>query len=679
MRIGPNSTSLELLDLIIDRIGRLPVLLVVTFRPEFSPPWVGQAQVAALALSRLGAGDAARLVDAVGGGRSFPPEVLDHIVRRTDGIPLFVEELTKTVIESGVLREADGRWIVDRPFLELAVPSSLHDSLMARLDRLAPIKEVAQTGAVIGREFSYELLAPLLSRSEGELQAALDRLVRSELVFRRGTPPAATYIFKHALIQDAAYSSLLRSRRRELHARIAELLQNRMPERTETEPELLAHHYTEAGLAVQAIDYWLRAGRRSAERSANIEAIGHLNRGLEVLRTLPETIERARQELALQVALTGPLVASKGYAATEAAAAAIRARELCERVGDVDRLPQVLYAEVGMLYVAAEDFRRVWPVVERFATVTEGLLDTGAHLVGRRFVALRHFHRGEFRQVRDQVRGTLELFDPIRHDAIAFQYGHDEVVIERAYLSWVLWLLGFPDQAVEWGRAAAARGSEIKHTNSKAIALCWGLAMPQQFLRNPVAVREYSLSVLEYSNEMKLPLWHALGEILAGWSRVELERAKDGLVQMHNGFAEFRATRSGHHLPYHLGRLAEAQRRLGKIEEGRQTIERALALVDRSADQSWESDLHRLNGDLLLSLSRREEAEQSLASAITIAKEQEAKSLELRASLSLARLWCEERKYAQARALLQPVYDWFTEGFDTPDLRDARTLLQQMC
>jgi predicted ATPase len=267
---------------------------------------------------------------------------------------------------------------------------------MARLDRLAPVKEVAQTGAVIGREFSYELLVPLLSRSEGEVRTALDQLVGSELVFRRGSAPAATYTFKHALIQDAAYSSLLRSRRRELHARIAALLQERMPERTETEPELLAHHYTEAGLAAQATDYWLRAGKRSAERSANIEAIGHLNRALEVLRTLPETVERARQELALQVALTGPLVANKGYAAAEAAAVAIRARELCEQLGDADRLPQVLYAELGMLYVAAKDFRRVWPVVERFATVTEGLPGSGAQLAGRRFVALRHFHRGEF-------------------------------------------------------------------------------------------------------------------------------------------------------------------------------------------------------------------------------------------------------------------------------------------
>jgi class 3 adenylate cyclase len=512
-----DSTSLELLDLIIDRLRRLPVLVVVTFRPEFSPPWVGQAQVAVLALSRLGSRDAARLADAVGGGPGLPPEVLDRIVGRTDGVPLFVEELTKTVLESGVLREDDGRWVVDRPFLELAIPSSLHDSLMARLDRLAPIKEVAQTGAVIGREFSCELLATLLSLSEGDLLAALDQLVMSELVFRRGIPPAATYIFKHALIQDAAYSSLLRSRRRELHARVAELLQERMPERTETEPELLAHHYTEAGLAAQAIDYWLRAGRRSAERSANVEAVGHLNRGLEVLRTLPETVERARQELALQVALAGPLIASKGYAATEAAAAASRARELCEQLGDADRLPQVLYAELGMLYVAAEDLRRVWPVVERFATVTGGLPGSGAQLVGRRFVALRYFHRGEFRQLRDQVRETLELFDPTRHGAIAWQYGHDEVICERGYLSWALWLLGFPDQAMEWGRAAAAHAAEIQHANSKALALCHGLAMPQQFLRNAVAVREHSESLLEYCNEMKLPLWHAFGEILAGW------------------------------------------------------------------------------------------------------------------------------------------------------------------
>jgi predicted ATPase len=335
-------TTLELLGLAIERVQRLPVLLLITFRPEFNPPWTGQPDVSALPLSRLGRRDSAAMVERVIGAKALPAEVSAEIVAKTDGVPLFVEELTKAVLESDLLEDAGDRYELSGPLLPLAIPSTLHDSLLARLDRLASVKEVAQIGAAIGREFSYPLLAGVADRPEDQLQSALDQLVKSELVFRSGIPPEITYSFKHALVQETAYGTLLK-RRRQLHSRIAQVLTEQFPDRVAAEPELLAHHHTEAGEAEQAIKYWLKAGQRATERSANAEAVSHLRRGLDLLGGIADRVERARQELALQVALGAPLLVVKGYSAPETSTASARAYELCKHVGETAQLYPALF------------------------------------------------------------------------------------------------------------------------------------------------------------------------------------------------------------------------------------------------------------------------------------------------------------------------------------------------
>jgi class 3 adenylate cyclase len=336
-------TTLEMFGETIARIGSARVLLVITYRPEFAPPWLGHAFVTVHTLNRLSRRHGAAMVEEVAGGKPLPAEVLDQIVAKTDGVPLFVEELTKTVIESGFLRETDDRYELDGPLPRLAIPATLHDSLMARLDRLAPVKEIAQIGATIGREFSYELLAEVSPLRGNDLHEALNRLVGSELVFRRGQPPDATYVFKNALIQDVAYDSLLKSRRQQLHTDIAQALEERLANIAGNAPELLAHHYTEAGLPEQAVAYWLKAGHRAINRSAYIEAIAHLQKGLELLSDLPETPDRDQREVDLRVAVGVALIATKGYAAPETGEAYTRARELCARLDDPPQIFQVLY------------------------------------------------------------------------------------------------------------------------------------------------------------------------------------------------------------------------------------------------------------------------------------------------------------------------------------------------
>jgi class 3 adenylate cyclase len=338
-------TTQELLGLTIERLQRLPVLVLITYRPEFNPPWPAQPHVSALALSRLGRREGAALVGQVVKDKPLPDEVAAQIVAKTDGVPLFVEELTKTVLESGLLRDAGDHWELAGPLPPLALPSTLHDSLLARLDRLAPVKEIAQIGAALGREFPHVLLAAVAGRPEAELQRALDQLVAAELVYRRGTAPDVTYSFKHALVQDAAYGSLLKSRRQHLHGRIAQILEERLPETAATQPELLAHHFMEARQIERAVVYWLKAGERAAARSANLEAIRHFARGLEALEAVPESAERDRRELAFQIAIGTPLIAVQGYSAPQTGAAYGRARALSERLGEAEPLVATLSGE----------------------------------------------------------------------------------------------------------------------------------------------------------------------------------------------------------------------------------------------------------------------------------------------------------------------------------------------
>ena len=455
-------TTLEVLELVIDRIQGARVLGVITHRPEFAPPWHSHSHVTALALNRLGRDQCAAMVPDVAGGKPLPAQVLDEIVAKTDGVPLFVEELTKTVIESGILEEKADRYELSGPLPPLAIPSTLQDSLMARLDRLAPIKEVAQIGAAIGREFSQRLLSEVSSKGDNELNDALGQLVESELVFRRGRPPEATYVFKHALLQDAAYQSLLRSKRQTLHRDIAKALEESSPETAETEPEILAHHYTEAGLAEQAVEYWQRAGQRALEHSANDEAIAHLTKGLEQFSALSDSAERPQDELRLQAPLGVALSAAKGYAAPETGEALMRARDLCRKVGDP---PQTFDVLIGMwnFHLAGGDIDAARNVAEECLDLVQGdgerqRLMAAHNALGQTLVPL-----GCFDTAQDHLEKAIALYEPEEDRSLYFVYGEDPALMSLNFLAWVLWIRGFPEQALTRSREALGNAQELSH------------------------------------------------------------------------------------------------------------------------------------------------------------------------------------------------------------------------
>jgi predicted ATPase len=672
-------TSLELLDLLLERVRALPVLVVVTFRPEFRPPWIGQPHVTLLTLNRLSRKHGVAIMGRLTGGKVLPPEVERQIVARTDGVPLFVEELTKAVLESGLLREEDDRYALLGPLPLLAIPATLHDSLTARLDRLVPVKEVAQIGAAIGREFPYELLAAVVPLRQNELHEALARLEEAELVFRRGTPPHATFTFKHALVQDAAYDSMLRGKRQQVHAAIARVLEERFPETAETKPEVLAQHYSEAGMAERCVDYRLRAGHRAAELSANVEAAGHLTKGLEVLGTLPESPQRDELELTLQSALGMPLIATKGYAAPETGATYARAHELCERLGHADRLLPIVYGRWAYHLVGGEHQtgRRL---AEQFLSLAESQADTALELVGRRILGMSLLHLGELQAGRGRIERALGLYDPRRHGSLAFRFGQDQRASGLAFLSLALWLSGFPDQASRTIDRALEALEELNHVNSRGYVLVWGAATLAQLRRDVAAVGKHVDEVVSLSEEHGLGLWLAYGKVFRGWVLAEQGRQEEGRTELAKALAECQATRTRMHRPYHLSLLAEVLRHSDRAEEGLLAIDEALAVVEETAERWWEADLHRLRGDLLLSLSTQNAAgaEAEYDAAVTTARRQGARMLELRAATGLARLWRDQGGHAKAQDLLAPVYASFVEGLDTPDLRDAGILLEEL-
>jgi class 3 adenylate cyclase/tetratricopeptide (TPR) repeat protein len=453
-------SSLELLNLLVERAQVTQVLAVITFRPDFSPPWLERSHVTLISLNRLNQRQTAAMVMRVTGGKAFPPEVVEQVVSKTDGVPLFVEEITKTIQESRLLDEEADRYVLRGPLPPLAIPATLQDSLVARLVQLTPVKAVAQTAAAIGREFSYELLAEVCGLHHAELQAALEQLTRSELVYRRGTPPATTYIFKHALVQDAAYETLLRSTRRQLHARIAQALSERFPERAELEPELLAHHYSQAGLAEQAATYWGRAAERALYRSANLEAVGHVTNALAHLAKLAETADRDRQELAFQIVLGAAYRATKGFASSEAERSFVRARELCERVGGTRQLIDALRGLYACYYIRGQlpTARRQ---AEQVLALGQRTQDSSILMVGHWMVGCVMFWQGQFPEGRRELEEAVALYDPSeqREKTLAAQI--DPEVSALIHLGWTLWILGYPEQALRTSEEAIAAARKL--------------------------------------------------------------------------------------------------------------------------------------------------------------------------------------------------------------------------
>jgi predicted ATPase/class 3 adenylate cyclase len=670
-------TSLELLDLLVDRVQGAPVLVLITFRPEFAPSWTRYAHVTALTLSRLSRRQGAAMVARLSGGKALPAAVLDQIVAKTDGVPLFVEELTRTVLETNLLRDEGDHYALPGPLPPMAIPTTLQESLLARLDRLASARDVAQVAAAIGREFSHELLAMTTALPESELQAALHDLVGAGLVFRRGTPPQATYSFKHALVQDAAYATLVRAKRQRLHARIAVAIEQHFPETVQAQPELLAHHYMEAGLAELAIDYWLRAGQAEIARSATAEAITQLTKGLELIPALPDDAARWRRELELQVALGVALMAAKGWAAPEVGLTNTRARDLCERLGDTPRLFPVLYGEWVFHVVRAE--------LEAGRTAGEDLLrraqeqnDAAAETIGNRIVGTAELLRGELVAARAHLERTLALYDLATHRSLAFLFAQDPSVAGLSVLSWGLFALGFPEQAKARSEEALTDAKELSHRNTLGYALLYGCIL-SQLRQDQDEARDRANALIALAAEQDSPHFLGAGIVIRGWTLGEAGDFGAGIAQIREGLAMWQATGAGFLVPYFRSLLAEVYGRSGAVKEGLDLVTEALDRVEETGERWFEAELHRMKGELLLLLPRSDPtvAEARFVHAVATARQQGAKLWELRAATRLARLWREQGRRGEAHDLLSPLYGQLTEGFETADLQATRALLRE--
>jgi len=670
-------SSLEVLTLVLQQVPTSRVLAVLTYRPDFTPPWRPWAHSTQLTLNRLGQPQVTAMVKQVTATALLSAEIIQQIVRKTDGVPLFVEELTKSVVEAvGTHSHV--------PLQALGIPATLQDALMARLDRLGAAKTVAQLGATLGREFGYELLQAVSPVDATALQHSLQQLIDAELLYQRGVPPHATYLFKHALIQDTAYQSLLKSRRQQYHQQIAPVLEAQFPDITETQPELVAHHYTEANLLAQALPYWRQAGQRAAQRSANVEAIAHLSKGLEVLNLLPDTPERIQQELTLQISLGGPLIAIKGYAAPEVEKTYTRAQELCRQIGETPQLFPVLRG-LWVFYLAGAELQTARKMAEQILTLAKSVQDLDLLIEARGALGLTLFHVGELALAREHLEQGIALYDPPQHRSHAFLYGQDPGAFCLTIMPYTLWCLGYPDQALRKIREAIALAQEVSHPFSLAYALN-GATWIHRFRRESQAAQEQTEVLMKLSNEQGFVQFLAEGAVSQGWTLAEQGQAKEGVIQIRQGLTALRTTGIEVIRPHFLALLAEVYGKVGQVEEGLRVLAQALALTDKIGMRVHEAEVYRLKGELTLKQSSiqrltssvQKEAEECFWKAIGVARKQQAKSLELRAATSLARLWQQQGKQKEAHELLSVIYGWFTEGFDTKDLQDAKVLLDEL-
>jgi len=678
-------STLDVLTLLLEQVSTTRLLAVLTFRPDFTPPWGTQSYLSQLTLSRLGHSQVEALIERVTDGKALPPEVVHHIVAKTDGVPLFVEELTKAVVESGLLTAVNNHYELNGPLPPLAIPSTLHDSLMARLDRLAAGKEIAQLGATIGREFSYELLAAVSPLDEAILQQGLQRLVEVELVYQREVVPQAHYLFKHALIQDTAYQSLLKSTRQQYHTKIAQVLAEGFPETVETQPELVAHHYTEAGLFASAIPYWQRAGEHARQRSAYMEAVAHLTKGLELLKTLLDTPERFQQELTLQTTLGATLLVTQGYAAPAVEQAYARALELCRQLGETPQLLLVLGGLYTFHFLRAE-LQTARELAEQQLRLAQSIQDPALLLWPHIGLALVLCNLGESTAALLHLERGIALYDPPKHRPDRAQvYGQDPKVTCLSYASVTLWTLGYPDQARKKITETLTLAQELSHPFSLAFALNLAASLAQ-FLRDRPAVQERTEALLTLAREQGFPHWLAMGAIRQGWALAEQGQGEEGVARMRQGRESMQAMGAALNMPLNLAWLAEGYGKTGQAEEGLTLLAEALGLVQKTGERRWEAELYRLKGELTLQSQVQgpqsqveEEVEGCFHRAFEIAQRQQAKSLGLRAVMSLARLWQRQGKKDEARQMLTEIYGWFTEGFDTRDLRKAKALLGELC
>jgi class 3 adenylate cyclase/predicted ATPase len=668
-------SSRELLDWTIDRVASLPVLVLVTYRPEFQPVWTGKSHVTLIVLNRLDQSAGAALIRSVAGARTLASEIVNEIAERTDGVPLFVEELTKAVLEASP--DGIARAVSSAPLPGFEVPPTLHASLMARLDRIGPIpKGIAQIGAAIGREFSYDLLAAAARRSDKDLRAALERLISAGLVFRRGELPDANFLFKHALVQDAAYGTLLRSQRRELHARIARVLEARLATGAPEQPEILAHHCGQAGLIEKAVAYWQEAGERSKARSAMTEAIRHMRNALDLLFHLPDTPKCRSTEIELQLALGGALIAAKGHATEETGRAYARARRLCELMNDTPNLLKALWGEFVHYHVRGET-NRSHRIAEELLDLAGRQSDAAILVAGHRAVGDSWLHRGQLASARAHFERGLALYDPAQQRSLTALFAENARVAMLSFLSLTLGVLGFADQARMRSREALAEARELSHPISHAFAL--SVACRLHFVLNDVCtVRQRAEELIELTTERRFAFFLTMGTAYRGWALVEGGDAEAGMELLRRGIEGFKASGAAWILPFYLAQLARAYAKTERPVDGLGLLSEALALTEKSGVRWFEAELRRRRAELLRTVYSGAEAEGDLRHAIAIARQQQAKLWELRSAISLARLWRNQDRPDEARGLFAPVYGWFSEGFDTPDLAEGKALMDEL-
>jgi predicted ATPase len=672
-------STLEGTNRLIEAVKTAPVLLLITFRPEFFPPWLDQPHVTMIQLDRLGRDKATAMVRDVAGGKELPTEVLEPIISKTDGVPLFIEELTKMVLESGLLRDAGDRYITVGPLPRLAIPTTLHDSLMARLDRLSTIKEIAQIGAAIGREFTYRLLAAVAPISDVALQSALEQLTRTGLIFGRGEPPDSTYIFKHALLQEAAYASLLRARRQHLHRRIADALEHQFAELAETQPQLMAHHLAEAGLTERAINYLQKAGQRANESSANAEAIGHLKLALELLQSLPDSPEHKQKGLELQVMLTQAMIAGRGYAAPETRDVLLQAKALTDESTAVSQKCVILYGIWACYYVAGEVAMQQKAAAE-FLAEAERHHDTAALCLSHRTLGTTYVQMGEFAAGREHLERARELYDPEHHSQSKYLYGQDIGATALSYLCWALWHLGYVDQAAAVAAEAKECADASSHPFTLAYTICHACGMMDIFRRCPEDTQSYANAVISICTEHDFPFWAAGGRILDGWAIACHGKVDEGIKKLDEGLAAWRKTGARLWLPMFLALKAEAYAKLGHSDTGLKTIEEALTVSDETGERWAVAELLRIKADLLKATGRAtaNDIENLLVKSLETARRQQALSWQLRTACDLVRLWQGQGRSDEAMTLLQSIYEQFTEGFGTADLIHAKALHESL-
>jgi tetratricopeptide (TPR) repeat protein len=666
-------SSRQLLDTMIEAIRAERVLMLITFRPEFQPPWVGEAHVRLLSLTKLNDRQCASMVARVAGDRSLPASLIDQILDKTDGIPLFVEELTKAILESG---PSDGTPLEDVGVTDasvLAIPSTMQDSLMARLDRLGSAKDVAQIGAVIGREFEFELLSAVTSLSDTELDASIATVIESGLVSRSGSGQRTSFVFKHALIRDAAYESLLKSRRRELHASIAKALSSQFADRASVEPELFARHYSEAGLASEAATYWLRAAEKSAAEFANEEGVRHAIKGLAEIETLPETDARDDLELQLQIVLGACLRVSKGFAAPDTVRAFTRAWSLCERVGSTVQRALTLRGLFGIAYLAG-DLNEVMALGDRALSLSTE--DSQHSAYGHMMRGVSMLYRGKFGDARRELEEFLLLFDKVPPKPNVLSTQSDNKVIALTHLGIALMNLGFPERALAVCESAMERARWLEAPLSLAMALNHVIAVR---VGNRQSFSRENQDLIRWVQEHGIVYWKALASIWNGIGESLVGEHESAIQRIRTGVDEHRAQGSHLAFPWLISELAAAQLRAGDAQGALASIDEGTTSMERNGERMSESVLLMLKAEVMLSISEDavSEAEILLKQAIAVARAQDGRMSELKAATRLARLLHARGCSAEAKEVLSSVYDWYTEGFEYSDLVEARALLDE--